>query len=177
MKPEFNGEDWTIAFDLPEWRDVLGESPDVRVEAVFQEEDDSRQSPPLPEQLAAVRKLVLDQGAVHAGVMEAVRTRYLAVRPKYVEFARNHPDFMGDPEKSMPPDPDPETFARLLDLTGIYVHSIIAKGAAYIGFGFHAVWDPEHGIGVMTHAGRVVEVGGADTAFLSWIAEADRDAP
>ena len=44
-----------------------------------------------------------------------------------------------------------------------------------MGFKFGCTWDDEHGLGVMTHRGHVVEVGGADTAFLEWIAEADAE--
>ncbi len=41
------------------------------------------------------------------------------------------------------------------------------------GYEFGCRWDDEHGLGAMTHAGRVVEVGGADTAILEWIATGD----
>ena len=46
---------------------------------------------------------------------------------------------------------------------------------AYIGFELGCVWDEEHGLGVMTHRDRVVDVGGADTAFTEWIAENDAE--
>lgn len=48
------------------------------------------------------------------------------------------------------------------------------EGIAYIGFHFICLWDEEHDFGVMTHKERIVKVGGADTAFLSWIAEEDK---
>jgi hypothetical protein len=36
---------------------------------------------------------------------------------------------------------------------------------------FGCTWDKEHGLGVMTHQTLVIEIGGADTAFLEWIAK------
>ncbi len=40
---------------------------------------------------------------------------------------------------------------------------------------FGCTWDSEHGLGVMTHKNRIIEIGDASTAFLTWIADKDRD--
>jgi hypothetical protein len=47
--------------------------------------------------------------------------------------------------------------------------------APYVGFEFGCTWDDEHGLGVLMHGERVVDVGGAETAFLLWIAERDAE--
>lgn len=47
---------------------------------------------------------------------------------------------------------------------------------ALSGFRVRVQVDPEHGLGVLTHDTRVVEVGGADTAILLWIARRDAEA-
>ena len=39
------------------------------------------------------------------------------------------------------------------------------EGFTAIGFGFHCKWDEEHGLGVLTHKGKVMEVGAAETGF------------
>ncbi len=38
-------------------------------------------------------------------------------------------------------------------------------------------WDEEHGVGVLTHKGRVVKLGQADTAFDSHAAKKDGGKP
>jgi hypothetical protein len=65
----------------------------------------------------------------------------------------------------------------LIGLQSIYVHPLARNGVPYIGFEFGCVWDEEHGLGVLMNGTRVVEVGGADTAILLWIAEKDAAAP
>lgn len=66
-------------------------------------------------------------------------------------------------------------FANLISPTAIYVTSVFKDDLPYIGFLFSCSWDSEHGLGVMTHKNRIVEIGGADTAFLTWIAEKDNN--
>jgi hypothetical protein len=63
----------------------------------------------------------------------------------------------------------------LIGLSSVHVLSVAKDGIAYIGFEFGCTWDGEHGLGVMTHRDRVIEVGGADTSFLAWIAEQDAE--
>ncbi len=58
-------------------------------------------------------------------------------------------------------------------LQNITIFRVVRGEVAYVGYGFACDWDPEHGAGVMTHGDRVVAVGGADTAVLSWIAKRD----
>ncbi len=58
-------------------------------------------------------------------------------------------------------------------LTVVHVLNPQREGEAYVGYQFACGWDDEHELGVMTHRGRVVSIGGGDTAFLSWIAKRD----
>lgn len=68
-----------------------------------------------------------------------------------------------------------EDFKNMLSPGRIYILNVEKDGIAYIGFQFWCLWDEEHGYGVMMHKERIVKTGGADTAFLSWIAEEDKD--
>jgi len=58
-------------------------------------------------------------------------------------------------------------------LQEINVHQIEKAGVPYVGYQFSCKWDEEHGLGVLMHGDRVVEIGGAETAFTLWIAERD----
>lgn len=59
----------------------------------------------------------------------------------------------------------------------VYVHQVTRDRAPYVGVEFSCPWDEEHGLGVLLHGTRVVGIGGADTAFLLWIAERDATNP
>lgn len=72
--------------------------------------------------------------------------------------------------------PDAAALRRRIGLHTVYIHQIADAGLPYIGFEFGCDWEDEHGLGVLMHGTRTVEVGHADTAFLLWIAEADAEA-
>lgn len=46
-----------------------------------------------------------------------------------------------------------------------YVRLDAADGLAYIGLQLGCDWDDEHGLGIVLHGTRVVEIGEADIAF------------
>jgi uncharacterized protein DUF6985 len=63
--------------------------------------------------------------------------------------------------------------SKVITLEEVNVHQISKGGAPYVGYQFACAWDDEHGLGVLMHSSRIVEIGGADTACLLWIAEGD----
>ena len=85
----------------------------------------------------------------------------------------------------MHPVADAGDFRRLTGLHAVHVHQValralndeLADGVPYVGFEFGCTWDDEHGLGILMHGQRAVEIGGADTAFLLWIAEQDAERP
>ena len=164
---------------MPSWCAFLDDDSG-NVAAGFLLEDDDRGHAPdasvTPAQVEALDRVATFEAELFATVFAALRRYYDRVRPKYVEFASRYPDFMGDVGASMSSDPDAATFARLHRFQGIFVHPTVWNGIAYVGFSFSATWEPEHGVGVMVHDRRVVEVGNADTAFTSWIAEGAKHA-
>ena len=64
-------------------------------------------------------------------------------------------------------------FKNVLGLSIIHVMDSDKDGFSYIGYEFGCDWDDEHGIGVMMHKDRVIEIGQADTSFDSWITYKD----
>ena len=81
-----------------------------------------------------------------------------------------------DPEFAREFMPDIKRNDDLRDMIGlgiVHVLSIAKDGHAYIGFEMGCTWDEEHGVGVMTHMGRVVGVGQGDMGFDSSAAEND----
>lgn len=61
-------------------------------------------------------------------------------------------------------------------LHAVYVHQLDVGGVPYLGYEFGCEWEEEHGLGVLMHGYRVVEVGFANTAFNLWVAQNDADA-
>lgn len=68
-----------------------------------------------------------------------------------------------------------QEFKKIMKPKRIYILDVENDGMAYLGFHFTCSWDEEHDYGVMMHKERVIKMGGGDVAFLSWIAEEDRN--
>jgi len=89
------------------------------------------------------------------------------MRPKYGSF-------LGDEFASlMPALTATEELALLIDLRHVHIHPWSKDGIGYVGLQFGCTWDQEHGLGLMMHLDRVVEIGGADVSFAWSPAEAD----
>lgn len=96
------------------------------------------------------------------------------------ELFKNYPQLQEDydydedeKEDYMPDVKEKKEFANLISPIGIHIMSVQKNGMPYIGYDFSCSWDSEHALGFMMFEDRVVEMGGADTSLLSWIAEAD----
>jgi hypothetical protein len=60
-----------------------------------------------------------------------------------------------------------------IGLYSINIHQLVAHDFPYIGFEFGCNWEEEHGLGVMMHGTRLVDIGFADTALHLWVAQKD----
>lgn len=70
---------------------------------------------------------------------------------------------------------DDQDLRESVGLYAVNIHQVDVGGVPYIGYEFGCEWENEHGLGVLMHGTRVVDVGFADTAILLWIAEADAE--
>ena len=75
----------------------------------------------------------------------------------------------------MPNVNDVQQFKKLIGLSAVHLLNVSKDDIAYVGYEFGCTWDREFGLGVMTHKDRIIEIGDASTAFLTWIADRDRD--
>lgn len=130
-------------------------------------EDDNTRTRPTPEQVAAFRHLLDNEAAVAAAVGRALVAYYPGEKDAYLDAYDE-----GEVEE-LPDISEPDELRTLIGLSCVHVLSVIQDGAAYIGFEFGCVWDDEHGVGVMTHLGRVVATGQAAVSFMAWIARRD----
>jgi hypothetical protein len=115
----------------------------------------------------ALAYLMQNGDQVFAAVLKALLPYYQRMRPKYIEFLGR------DADRLMPEATQPEALASLIDLRQVHVHPWEKSGIGYVGLEFGCTWDVEHGLGVMMHNDRVVDLGGAEVSFAWSPQEAD----
>jgi len=69
------------------------------------------------------------------------------------------------PPENMPEISVPAGLMRIIRPHTVHILASGADGIAEVGFEFACKWDEEHGIGVLTHKGTVVQVGDASASF------------
>lgn len=116
---------------------------------------------PTVAQARAFTRLLEQNKVMDDAVIRAVFEEYPRFRQLYKEFDAENA------AEAAPPVSSIDGLERLIDLLNVHVLDVEKDGEAYVGFEFACTWDEEHGLGVMTHAGRVVEVGQADTSFCT----------
>ncbi len=177
-RESFGSGDWKGAFVLPAWAGCLpGRGPYMPRDlpapsdgsvSLSVDSPDRVGALPTPEQAAAFRHLVDHQQETRDAILRAVFDSY----PDEQEAC----GWEGaDAAERMPDLQKPEGLRALIGLSTVYLLAVAKDGFAYVSFEFRCLWDQEHGLGAMTHAGRVVQVGGADTAILEWIAMQDAE--
>jgi hypothetical protein len=130
--------------------------------------------PPAAEQGNAFRYLLEHQEALRDALVAAIFEEYPVIREH----------LLGDgfvDESEMPALERSEQLKSHIGLSTVHVLGVVKNNAAYVGFEFGCTWDDEHGLGIMTHQGRIVElphmgigkVSGADLASEDWMAEED----
>ncbi|HEX4794262.1 MAG TPA: hypothetical protein VH370_10750 [Humisphaera sp.] len=105
--------------------------------------------------------------AVHDAVVEGLFERYPTIREQYLDFF----DFDDEAEakKVLPKLQSPVELKKPVGVVSMSVHSIAKDGMPFIGVELGSTWEVEHGVGVLLHGAKVLEIGGADTAFTRWI--------
>lgn len=118
-----------------------------------------KRSPPTVEQITAFRYLLENESQIARSVLRAIFEKYLDERKAYQ-------DAFDEYETEVPEISERDELRSLIGLSNIHILSNAHNSSAYAGLEFGCVWEVEHGLGVMTHQSRVVEVGYADASFL-----------
>jgi hypothetical protein len=66
---------------------------------------------------------------------------------------------------AVPPIDSPDGLKRLIRLSGFHLLHQSREGCALVGFSFNCSWDIEHGLGVVVHGTRLIQI--ADNA-ITW---------
>lgn len=131
--------------------------------SVASENEDSQ---PTKQQQKAFQFLIDHEATIVSKLLHSIFTFYPEERSKY-GYTEN------ELAKMMPAIDEPTQLHKLIGLSTVHLLSVEYGGVAYIGFEFGCTWDQEHGLGLMTHKKRVIDIGGADSSFLECIAERD----
>lgn len=117
------------------------------------------------EQIRAYNYLIDNQEQIINAILSCLYDRYPEIKGA---------DENGEEgEEYLPEVKDISDLKPLIELYHVHIIDVFKNGIAYIGYEFNCTWDEEHGLGVMMFKDRIVDIGGSDTAILSWIAEAD----
>src|SRR5262245_23169299 len=131
-------------------------------------------APPTAQQAAAFRHLLDNEAAVTAAVARALLGYYPEARAECIDGYDGDSACIAEVEAILPEViTDVAGLRPLVGLCGVHVLSVSRGGAAYVGFELGCEWDTEHGAGVLTHLGRVVDIGQADSSFAAWAARKD----
>ncbi len=114
----------------------------------------------------AYEYLMINQEKILQSILNELLVQYPNMQKEY--------GYEEEMDECMPDINDIQDLKKLIKPRRIYILDIENDGVAYIGFHFYCSWDEEHDYGVMTHKERIVKMGGADVAFVSWIAEEDK---
>lgn len=110
-------------------------------------------------------KYIIDnQEAILRAILNELNNQYSDLQNEYDYDDEEKADFMPDVTKI-------SDFADLLSPIAIHILSVHKDGMPYVGYEFSCSWDREHALGFMVFRDKVVEMGGADCSFLSWVAE------
>lgn len=135
---------------------------------------DDAESPSV-EQAAAMRQLLECGSMLRNEVLKGIYDHYGKWREDFYDTkvpSDGGKSWMSDwdlPEQfspeAMPEITSPGELQRLIRPGGVHILAVPRDGLTCVGFEFRCRWDEEHGLGVLTHNRRVVNVGQAQEAF------------
>ena len=179
---------WTGQVTLPSWQAFqpayesdatrrrqrkLAGPADLTVVLPDELADEGVRAVPSAEQAAAYGYLLNRETAIHAAVLRALLRAYPEIRESIEFWPDDEAEEKMIRDKLAPQVRRAGEFGSLIGLRDLHVLPTVRDGFAYVGFEFEGTWDGENGLGIRTHKGRVVEVGGGDTAFDNEAADAD----
>lgn len=164
-KKEQDDEIYYNTINLKDWLLFFSENEET-LDYVILDEDSDEIEEHTTEHNNGIEYLQNNQTRILESILSELLSKYPELQEIYDYPEDEKQDFM--PDISIIKD-----FADLLSPSTFYITSVFKDDIPYIGYMFSCSWDQEHGLGVMTHKDKIIEIGGADTAFSTWSAEED----
>ncbi|MGE7022458.1 DUF6985 domain-containing protein [Solibacillus cecembensis] len=149
---------------LDEWNTFFNKEDSICLSIVL--EEDTILEELLPEHVNGYNYILHNQSKMLHAILNELLKQYPKMQLQYGYDEEEKNEYMHDVSHI-------QDFSSLLSPLTMYILDVSRDGLPYIGCIFSCKWDDEHAFGAMLHKDRVVEIGGADTAFLSWIAQND----
>jgi hypothetical protein len=118
------------------------------------------------EHVNAYNYLTQHQDTIKDTILASLLVKYKDIQEQYGYDAEDAASIMPDVDHV-------SQFKSLIGLSTVHLLNVNKDETAYVGYQFGCTWDDEHGLGIMTHKDKIIQIGGADTSFLTWIAESD----
>lgn len=129
---------------------------------------DERADGPTETDVQSAAWVIEHEAEISVSLFSSLLKEYPLMRERY--------EFLGDELTVLMPEVNSvDDLRKLIGFQGVFVHTTQKDGIPYVGFCFDCSWDDEHGLGVLMHGTRVVEIGGMDTTFLWWIPVQDAE--
>ena len=179
----WNDGDWEAEVVLPEWSGFQTRrgwycgvsSPDPSDGSARLRVIRPRGESPIPSvEQAATYEHLLDHGsAVRDAILAAVFAEYPKFREDYLDSYDEKDDEFADIAAGVPELKHVDELRSLIGLGNLFILPEARDRMAYVGFEFGCEWESEHGMGVMTHGTRVIDIGQAPDAFQPHAARKD----
>jgi hypothetical protein len=114
---------------------------------------------PSSSQEKAFRDLIENRGAIGRVVIDAIFDFYRSNWGYWRTVADPTSNALNSDDLLIPEIAAPEDLKSLITLLTLSVLDVQGYNPAILGFCFACTWDPEHGLGVLTHRGKVILVG------------------
>jgi hypothetical protein len=112
---------------------------------------------------------------LHEKQSEILETAINEIYNSYSDWQEEYGYEGVEKQKLMPNLLCSDNLKKLVTPIKVYILDIENDNMPYLGIEFVCKWDEDHGVGIMMHKNRIVKIGGANIAFLTWIAEEDKE--
>ena len=180
---DWNEYDWIARVVLPEWAGFQTRLGPYDAVSASEPSDGTTHlrvivckpmpTPPSAEQTAAYEYLLARGEAVRDAILAAVLAAYPHFREEYLDSYDEGDEDVPSLAAAVPVIERPDQLRPLMGLGNLFLLDVAADGVAYVGFEFGCEWEEGHGLGVLTHRERIIEIGQAPTAFDERAALAD----
>lgn len=138
---------------------------DGNIKIVFAPEGRS-EGPLLDNEKELVKWVIDNQDSLYDCLINTLFESYPKIRKEFLDYVDQN-----ETNDLLPRIFTPEEIKKITGIVSINVHPIKKDGKPYVGIELGCTWDDEHGLGVLFCGTELIEIGGADTAILLWIAE------
>jgi hypothetical protein len=111
-------------------------------------------------EISSIDWIIENESSIFGALIESLVKAYPSLQEFYAYNGEKKTELMPDLKSS-------DDLRELLGLYIVYVHDLQKDGKPYAGFLFGCNWEQEHGLGILMHGTRTVEIGWAETAFVS----------